>query len=161
MKPRNNPREIRHHGWAWWAAPLSTVAAVLGAIMIISWPPPPGATLAKAALSEAPPSAGLRAGVHKGHPAQGLTLFSPPSELDALRDNATLGDPIAGIALVRQLLDNFERTGRGDDLYEAVQWMDRSWADGHFQTSGLPTRVFEQYCDYGALRWHWLCEAGE
>lgn len=161
MKPRNSPRENPHHGWAWWAAPLSTVAAVVAAIMIVSWPLPPGAALGKTKPSDAQHAAAGTVAVHRERPAKGPALFPPPSELDVLRDNATLGDLIAGIALVRQLLDSFDRTGRGDDLYEAVQWMDRSWADGLYQSSGLPTRVFEQYCDYGALRWHWLCEAGE
>jgi hypothetical protein len=147
MKPQDCIRESRKFARAWFAVPLSTVLAVVAVVVIISWPQSPG-MLAKA-TTPAPALLSVSAGMRE------------PSQLDLLRDSATLGDPIAGIALVSQLLDSFERTGRSDDLYEAVQWMDRGWADGYYQSSSLPTRVFERYCDYGALRWHWLCDLGE
>ncbi|MDF2465121.1 MAG: hypothetical protein K0Q43_3356 [Ramlibacter sp.] len=151
MNPRNYAQKSRSLGWAWFAVPLSSVVSVLATIVIIQ-PHSPGAT-PEIATSAA-------AGVYSGRTHE-VRVMNEPSELDLLRDNATLGDPIAGIALVSQLLDRFERNGRGDDLYEAVQWMDRGWADGHYQSSGLPTRVYERHCGYGALRWHWLCDGGE
>ena len=55
---------------------------------------------------------------------------APPSELDLLRVDATIGDHDAGRLLVGQLLDRYERAGDTDDLYEAVQWMDRDWRAG-------------------------------
>jgi hypothetical protein len=85
----------------------------------------------------------------------------PPSELDLLRVDATIGDLESGRLLVAQLLDRYERGGDTDDLYEAVQWMDREWRAGYYQQSGLPTRVFERHCGNKVLRWHWLCDAGE
>ena len=84
-----------------------------------------------------------------------------PSPLDALRDEATLGDREAGPLLVTQLLDAYERTSDTDHLFEAVQWIDRGWSTGSYQQSGAATRVFERYCGHPVLRWHWLCDAGE
>jgi hypothetical protein len=85
----------------------------------------------------------------------------PASELDILRDGATLGDRTAGPLLVTQLLDNYERTRDTDNLFEALHWIDRGWSAGVYQDSGLASRVFERHCDHKVLRWHWLCSAGE
>lgn len=85
----------------------------------------------------------------------------PPSQLDFLRVAATIGDLEAGQLLVTQLLDQYERAGDTDDLFEAVQWIDREWGAGSYQQSGLATRVFERYCTHKVLRWHWLCDVGE
>ena len=159
MRPPKYTRESSSIGWAWLAVPLCTVLAVLAVFAIISWPPS-GATVAKA-TSSAARAASLTAPTSTERTTGSLPVLREPSQLDLLRDISTLCDPMAGIALVSQLLDSFDRTGRGDDLYEAVQWMDRGWADGHYQSSNLPARVFERYCDYGALRWHWLCDQGE
>jgi hypothetical protein len=82
-------------------------------------------------------------------------------ELDGLRAEATIGDLEAGRLLITQLIDNFERAGNTDDLYEAVQWMDRAWAAGFYQQTGLATRVFDRHCSQKVLRWHWLCDVGE
>ncbi|MCM2253880.1 MAG: hypothetical protein NDJ19_16075, partial [Ramlibacter sp.] len=72
-----------------------------------------------------------------------------------------IGDLESGRVLVVQLLDQYDRAGDVNDLFEAVQWMDRQWPAGSFQQSGLATRVFERYCDHKVLRWHWLCDTGE
>jgi hypothetical protein len=85
----------------------------------------------------------------------------PPSQLDLLRADATIGDLESGRLLITQLLDQYERAGDTDDLYEAVQWMDREWRAGYYQQSGLATRVFERHCGNKVLRWHWLCDRGE
>ena len=84
-----------------------------------------------------------------------------PVALDVLREDTSMGDPRAALTLVGALLDRYEGAGNTDDLYEAVQWMDRGWAGGHYQQSGLATRVFERHCEIGAMRWHWLCDRGE
>jgi hypothetical protein len=83
------------------------------------------------------------------------------SDLDGLRNDATIGDLEAGGLLVSQLLQHYERFGNTDDLYEAVQWIDRAWRDGYYQRSGLATRIFERHCSHKVLRWHWLCDTGE
>ena len=94
-------------------------------------------------------------------PALAALPLLTASELDGLRNDATIGDLEAGRLLVTQLIDNFERAGNTDDLYEAVQWMDRAWLAGVYQQSGLATRVFERHCAQQVLRWHWLCDVGE
>ena len=85
----------------------------------------------------------------------------PPSDLDNLRNDATIGDLEAGGLLIAQLLDRYERAGDTDDLYEAVQWMDRGWGAGYYQQSGLAARIFDHHCTHKVLRWHWLCDVGE
>ena len=82
-------------------------------------------------------------------------------ELDSWRDEAVLGGRWAGVQLVTALLDNYERGHDSDDLFEALQWMARSWHTGQYQDAGIATRVFERHCDHRVLRWHWLCDHGE
>jgi len=123
-----------------------------------------GAVLALALL--AMPMLPLQGAPAAGARAQAATTQLParvpmPSELDALRIDATIGDLEAGRLLVSQLLDQYERAGDTDNLYEAVQWMDREWRAGYYQQSGLATRVFDRHCGNKVLRWHWLCDAGE
>lgn len=98
-------------------------------------------------------------------PPQAQALSAPRvievSELDLLRDEAVLGGSWAAMQLVSTLLDNYERSHDGDDLFEAMQWMERDWPSGQYQDSGIATRVFERHCDHKVLRWHWLCNRGE
>jgi hypothetical protein len=98
-------------------------------------------------------------------PPQAQALSSPRvievSELDSLRDDAALGGPWAGVQLVTALLDNYERAHDSDDLFEAMQWIERGWHHGQYQDLGIATRVFERHCDHKVLRWHWLCDRGE
>lgn len=117
------------------------------------------AIAALATSAPALPSSGT-ASVQAGRTAPAQPAL-PPSELDFLRVNATIGDLESGRVLVVQLLDQYDRAGDVNDLFEAVQWMDRQWPAGSFQQSGLAMRVFERYCDHKVLRWHWLCDTGE
>lgn len=94
-------------------------------------------------------------------PAASTSRMTDRSALDPLRSQATMGDGSAGIVLVGALLDNYERAYDSNDLLEAVQWMDRSWATGEYQQSGLASRVFERHCNHKVLRWHSLCDHGE
>jgi hypothetical protein len=94
-------------------------------------------------------------------PASSASMMIDRSALDALRGQATMGDSSAGILLVGALLDSYERAYDSNDLLEAVQWMDRSWATGEYQQSGLASRVFERHCNHKVLRWHSLCDHGE
>ena len=63
--------------------------------------------------------------------------------------------------LVGALLDRYERLHDSDDLYEAMQWLDRGWPAIPYQDSLLATRVFDRHCDHKVLRWHWMCDRGE
>jgi len=81
--------------------------------------------------------------------------------LDVLREDTSMGEPQAALTLVGALLDRYEGAGNDNDLSEAVQWMERGWAEGHYQQSGLASRVFERHCEIGAIRGHWLCDRGE
>jgi hypothetical protein len=82
-------------------------------------------------------------------------------ELDSWRNEAVLGGSWASAHLVSALLDNYERSHDSDDLFEAMQWMERGWPSGLYQNSGIATRVFERHCGHKVLRWHWLCDQGE
>lgn len=155
-----------------WIAPAALAGVALGlAAALGSVPEPPaqpsiapdvtvaisgGALGASAgAFSAAPAGASATAFAVAHASARGAIA------LDVLREDTIMGEPRAGLALVGALLDRYESGGNNDDLYEAVQWMDRGWAHGHYQQSGLATRVFERHCTQGAMRWHWLCEMGE
>jgi hypothetical protein len=104
---------------------------------------------------------------HAAHlePPQAQALSTPRiverSELDSWRDEAVMGNSWAATHLISALLDSYERSHDSDDLFEAVQWMERSWPSGLYQNSGIATRVFERYCDHKVLRWHWWCDHGE
>lgn len=110
----------------------------------------------------APSLAGLPPNSKSGPaPASSLSRIIDRSALDALRDQAIMGDLPAGIVLVGALLDNYERAYDSHDLLEAVQWMDRRWATGEYQQAGLASRVFDRHCSHKVLRWHSLCDHGE
>lgn len=79
--------------------------------------------------------------------------------LDTLRRDAASGDDRSSLELSAALLDRYDFTGNTDDLYEALEWIDRHW-DRSADTS-LVSRVTSKYCDQRVVRWHRICVAGE
>lgn len=135
----------------WLTAALAGVALTLAATLVAALTPMPE-------LAEPPPAARSLA-IAMAAPAE--ECAADAVALDVLREDTSMGDPQAALTLVAALLDRYERVGNSNDLSEAVQWIDRGWAEGHYQQSGLATRVYEQHCETDAMRWHWLCEHGE
>lgn len=119
-----------------------------------AWAPggPPGATAAPVATA---PAAASLAG-----PPDDLTPHAGDS-IARLRVDAAMGSTDASAALAARLLDRFERDGRRDDLFEAVQWTARDWDETPYLRSGILQRVVQRHCDDAVLRWHWLCVGGE
>lgn len=93
-------------------------------------------------------------------PADDLTPIAGDS-IARLRVDAAMGSTDASAALAARLLDRFERDGRRDDLFEAVQWTARDWDETPYLRSGILQRVVQRHCDDAVLRWHWLCVGGE
>ena len=81
--------------------------------------------------------------------------------MDTLRVDAAMGNSGARIQLAIGLLDQYDRTGDKDPLYEAVQWLDRDWYAPGEEQQRLLARVYDQYCDGKVLRWHPLCILAE
>lgn len=144
-----------------WIAPAALAGVALGLAAALGSVPEPPAQPSIAPVVAAVPPAHASATARAGVPATAHEYPPDAVALDVLREDTIMGEPRAGLALVGALLDRYESAGNHDDLYEAVQWMDRGWAHGHYQQSGLATRVFERHCTQGAMRWHWLCELGE
>jgi hypothetical protein len=81
--------------------------------------------------------------------------------LDPVRFEALLGNTEAGAELAARLLDRFESWGARDDLFEAVQWIDRDWDQEPFLRRDVVQRLVLKHCDGPVLRWNWICVAGE
>lgn len=81
------------------------------------------------------------------------------SRFDALRNEAASGDDRSNVELTVALLDRYDLAGDSDDLYEALEWMDRRWdVSDHVELVG---RVLTQYCGQRVAKWHRLCALGE
>ncbi|VWX62079.1 hypothetical protein VARIO8X_60010 [Burkholderiales bacterium 8X] len=80
-----------------------------------------------------------------------------PSRLNELRSNAEMGDAISNALLVAVLLDRYERDGSANDLFEAVQWLEREWfLQGRIDDAGIG-RVYLLHCGHPVMAWHWFC----
>jgi hypothetical protein len=136
-------------------AAIQAVALALAAMLALTLHGP----WARGARTPTPVTPALETApaIPKPAPAQILG----PSALDNLRVDTSIGDFDAGRLLVASLLDRYDGAGDMNDLFEAVQWIDRGWASGQYQQSGLATRIFERHCGQRVLRWHWLCDVGE
>ncbi|VWX61324.1 conserved hypothetical protein [Burkholderiales bacterium 8X] len=94
-----------------------------------------------------------------------LLVAQPPraqvSALDPLRNDALIGNAEASQMLVRQLLDQYDRSADDTKLYEATMWFDRDGNTPEFLSTSVSSRLVERQCSHPVLRWHWLCAAGE
>lgn len=78
---------------------------------------------------------------------------------DTLRREAASGDERSNLELSSALLDRYDLNGNSDDLYEALEWIDRRWdASGNAELAG---RVVAHYCAQRVAKWHRLCVLGE
>ncbi|MDM0031494.1 hypothetical protein QTI33_04990 [Variovorax sp. J22P271] len=96
------------------------------------------------------------------HPVdtRGVPSAAPDApRFDALRREAASGDERSNLELTAALLDRYDVAGESDDLYEALEWMDRRW-DVSDRTE-LVGRVVANYCGQRVVQWHRLCVLGE
>ena len=89
----------------------------------------------------------------------GAASVAPDSRLDSLRKEAASGDERANLELSSALMDRFDLAGDSNDLYEALEWVDRRWdASDHVELVG---RIVANYCGHRVVQWHRLCVLGE
>jgi len=96
------------------------------------------------------------------HPVEkGSAVSASPdtARFTALRREAASGDERSNLELTAALLDRYDIAGESDDLYEALEWMDRRWdVSDHTE---LVRRVVANYCGQRVAQWHRLCVSGE
>jgi hypothetical protein len=101
---------------------------------------------------------GLHVEAPKKPPALKRAAALVPAEagwMESLRGAAARGDQGANLELSIALLDRYDLAGDVDDLYEAMEWIDRRWdLSRHAE---LVQRVVQQYCVQRVVRWHRLC----
>ncbi|MBS0338935.1 MAG: hypothetical protein JSS56_00310 [Proteobacteria bacterium] len=92
---------------------------------------------------------------------QGISALASPDtvRMAALRREAANGNQDASLDLSTALLDRYDMARNPDDLYEALEWMDRRWdVSDHTELVG---RVVANYCGQRVVQWHRLCVLGE
>lgn len=95
-----------------------------------------------------------------GHPPERRVPFSSTeARLDSLRNEAASGDERSNLELSTTLMDRYDQTGDSNDLYEALEWIDRRWdVSDHEELAG---RIVANYCSHRVVKWHRLCVLGE
>lgn len=94
-------------------------------------------------------------------PAAPLAYDAGEDTLATLRADASIGNELAGIALVRALLDRYEASGEQGALFEAAVFLDRHWDEQSLLRSGVIQRVVDRHCPVAPLLRHfWICEPG-
>ncbi|MDN8618911.1 hypothetical protein [Variovorax ginsengisoli] len=105
------------------------------------------------------PTGHVEAAMQHPVPKGGAASVTPDSRLDSLRKEAASGDERANLELSSALMDRFDLAGDSDDLYEALEWVDRRWdVSDHAEQVG---RVVAHYCGHRVVQWHRLCVLGE
>ncbi|MDM0064988.1 hypothetical protein [Variovorax sp. J31P207] len=111
------------------------------------------------ALAWRGPTGHVEAAMQHPVPKGGAASVAPDSRLDSLRKEAASGDERANFQLSSALMDRFDLAGDSDDLYEALEWVDRRWdASDHVELVG---RIVAHYCGHRVVQWHRLCVLGE
>ncbi|MGJ7509530.1 hypothetical protein [Variovorax sp. GT1P44] len=92
---------------------------------------------------------------------KGTAAFVSPDapKFDALRREAASGDERSNPELSNALMDRYDQNGNPDDLYEALEWIDRRWDVS--ANAELAGRVVANYCGQRVVQWHRLCVHGE
>lgn len=84
---------------------------------------------------------------------------SMDSRFDSLRNEAASGDERSNLELSNALMDRYDLAGDSNDLYEALEWVDRRWdVSDHTE---LVSRIVARYCSHRVVKWHRLCVLGE
>jgi hypothetical protein len=111
------------------------------------------------ALAWRGPTGHVEAAMKHPPPKGGAASVAADSRFDSLRREAASGDERANLELSSALMDRFDVTGDSNDLYEALEWIDRRWdVSDHAQQVG---RIVAQYCGHPVVQWHRLCVLGE
>jgi hypothetical protein len=84
---------------------------------------------------------------------------SMDSRFDSLRRQAASGDERSNLELSSALMDRYDIAGDSNDLFEALEWVDRRWdVSEHTEQVG---RIVAHYCSHRVVKWHRLCVSGE
>jgi hypothetical protein len=120
------------------------VALLAGVLLVLAWRGPTGHV--------EPP---IKRPLHSARTASASTDF----RLDSLRNEAASGDERSNLELSSALMDRYDLAGDSNDLYEALEWVDRRWdVSDHVELVG---RIVAQYCGHRVVQWHRLCVLGE
>lgn len=111
------------------------------------------------ALALRGPTAHVEAAMKHPLPNGGAASVSTDSRFDSLRNQAASGDERSNLELSSALMDRYDLAGDSNDLYEALEWVDRRWdVSDHTE---LVSRIVAQYCSHRVVKWHRLCVLGE
>lgn len=94
-------------------------------------------------------------------PAKGAEapLSGDTFKMNSLRNEAASGNELSNLELTNALLDRYDLTGNSDDLYEALEWVDRRLDGSH--DAELAGRSVERYCNQRVAQWHRICIQAE
>ena len=125
-------------------SPHYVVALLASVLLAFAWRGPTGH-----------PEAAMRHPLTDG----GAASASMDSRFDSLRNEAASGDERSNLELSNALMDRYDLAGDSNDLYEALEWVDRRWdVSDHTE---LVSRIVAQYCSHRVVKWHRLCVLGE
>ena len=111
------------------------------------------------ALAWRGPTGHLEAATKHPLPKGGAVSVATDSRFDSLRNEAASGDERSNLELSSALMDRYDLAGDSNDLYEALEWVDRRWdMSDHVEQVG---RIVAQYCGHRVVQWHRLCVLGE
>lgn len=138
-------RSLRYLTTATWRTSPRYVVALLACVLL--------------ALAWRSPTGHVEAAMKRPLPNGGATSVATDSRFDSLRHQAASGDERSNLELSSALMDRYDLTGDSNDLYEALEWVDRRWdvSDHAEQVS----RIVAQYCGHRVVQWHRLCVLGE
>ena len=105
------------------------------------------------------PTGNLDAATKDHLPEKRAPFSSTEARLNSLRNEAASGDERSNLELSSSLMDRYDQTGDSNDLYEALEWIDRRWdVSDHEELVG---RIVAKYCSHRVVKWHRLCVLGE
>jgi hypothetical protein len=91
------------------------------------------------ALAWRGPTGHVEAAMQRPLPKGGAASVATDSRFDSLRREAASGDERANLELSSALMDRYDLAGDSNDLYEALEWVDRRWdVSDHVEQAGHP-----------------------
>jgi hypothetical protein len=127
-----------------WTFTRYAVALLAGVLLAFAWRGPAGH---------------VEPAMKRPLPSTAAASVSTDSRFDSLRNEAASGDERSSLQLSSALMDRYDLAGDSNDLYEALEWVDRRWdLSDHVE---LVSRIFTRYCSHRVVKWHRLCVVGE
>src|SRR5437868_2277185 len=129
---------------AWRTSPRYVVALLACVLLALAWRGPTGH---------------VEAAMKHPLPNGGAASVATDSRLDSLRNEAASGDERSNLELSSALMDRYDLAGDSNDLYEALEWVDRRWdVSDHAE---LVSRIVAQYCSHRVGKRDRVCWLGE